>query len=127
MSEQKSTPINAILIALVGVLVGFIGGYVIGQSRAPVSTAATAAGLFPGQGGITNCPHSLETKDIGIIAGFRCPGTDDSQVLLADCHCPVAHGIEDLVKAEVAAGKTPAEIREGVLAQYGDRLNFAGR
>lgn len=124
MSEQKSTPINAILIALVGVLVGFIGGYVIGQSRAP---ASTTAGLFQGPGGITNCPHSLETKDVAIIAGFRCPGTADSQVLLADCHCPVAHGIEDLVKAEVAAGKTAAEIREDVKSQYGDRLNFAGQ
>jgi cytochrome c-type biogenesis protein CcmH/NrfF len=125
MSGPSNSPVNAILIGLVGVLIGFIGGYMIGQNNAPV--AATSAGAVFGQQSTANCPHNLEAKDIGILAGFRCPGTEDSQVLLTDCHCGVAHGIMDLTKAELAAGKSPEEIRGRVEADYSDRLKFAGQ
>ncbi|HUU46759.1 MAG TPA: hypothetical protein VM118_13600 [Acidobacteriota bacterium] len=124
MNGQKGTPVNAILIALVGILIGFIGGYWIGQSRAPVGGAA---GLTTAQQGAVTCPHSLDPKDLDIIAGFRCPGTDDAQVLLSDCHCAVSHGIHDLVKAELATGKTHAEIRQQLIDQYGDRLKLQGQ
>ena len=124
MSGQSTSSVNAILIGLVGILIGFIGGYLIGQSNAPV--AAVTQGAKFGQA-TANCPHNLELKDLGILAAFRCPGTDDSQVLLTDCHCPVAHGIMDLTKSELAAGKTPETIRGRVEADYGDKLKFAGQ
>jgi hypothetical protein len=124
MSGQSNSSVNAILIGLVGILIGFIGGYLIGQSNAPIA-AATQGATF-GQA-TANCPHNLQPKDLGILAAFRCPGTEDSQVLLTDCHCGVAHGIMDLTKAELAAGKTPEVIRGRIETDYGDKLKFAGQ
>lgn len=114
---------NAVLLVMVGLLVGFIGGYLVGQGIQPAATvggtqtAATAAA----------CPHALDIKDAWIVAGFRCPGTPDAQVLLSDCHCPTSHGIEDRVKSELANGKTGDQIRQELMAEYGDQLKFAGR
>jgi hypothetical protein len=122
---QKSTPVNAVLIGLVGILIGFIGGYWIGQSRAPAGAGQT--GFFGQQTGAVTCPHELDPEDVSVIAGFRCPGTDDAQILLNDCHCAVAHGIKDLIKSELAAGKTHEEIRAQIEEQYGDRLKFSGQ
>lgn len=118
---SKNPPVNAILMALVGLLIGFIGGYFIGRGNPlPASTVAT-------QAAVAACPHELEVKDNWIIAGFRCPGTETAQVLVLDCHCPTAHGIKDMVKSELAAGKTGEEVREMVVQQYGDKLKFAGQ
>lgn len=114
---------NALLLVVVGILVGFIGGYLVGQNfqtGAPAGVQATA-------GGAVNCPHALDIKDAWILAGFRCPGTADSQVLLTDCHCPTSHGIEDRVKSELANGKPGQQIRQELIEEYGDLLKFAGR
>ena len=124
MSGQSNSPVNAVLIGLVGILVGFIGGYLIGQGNAPVAVANQAAAF--GQPA-SNCPHNLELQDISVLAGFRCPGTEDSQTLLTDCHCGVSHGIMDLTKSELAAGKSHEEIRTQVQEQYGDQLKFKGQ
>lgn len=118
--SSKGQPVNAILMALVGLLIGFIGGYWVGRGNAlPAGTVAT-------QAAVAQCPHSLEEKDRWILAGFRCPGTADAQVLLLDCHCPTAHGIMDEVKSELAAGKTGEQVREQITQEFGDRLKFAG-
>ena len=121
MNGAKGDMINAILMALVGLLIGFIGGYLIGQSRpqAPVTSLA-------GQTAPTLCPHDLEAKDVWIEAGFRCPGTDTVQTLLSDCHCPVAHALKDRIKAELSQGKQGQEIRQTLIAEYGDRLKLRG-
>jgi cytochrome c-type biogenesis protein CcmH/NrfF len=118
---SKNPPVNAILMVLVGLLIGFIGGYFIGRSNAlPAATIATQATQ-------AECPHSLAQADRYVLAGFRCPGTDASQVLLLDCHCPTAHGIMDQCKSELAAGKSGEVIREEVMQQHGDKLKFAGQ
>jgi len=121
VNGAKSSTINAILMALIGLLIGFIGGYLIGQGRpqAPVTTLAT-------QTAPTNCPHDLESKDAWIEASFRCPGTDTVQVLLSDCHCPIAHALKDRIKAELAQGKQGQEVRQTLIAEYGDRLRLRG-
>ena len=121
MNGSKNTPVNAILMALVGLLIGFIGGYWVGRS------SPLPAGNLPTLAATAECPHSLAAEDRYILAGFRCPGTIDSQALLLDCHCPTAHGIMDQVKSELAAGKMGSEIRAEIEAQYGDRLKFAGQ
>ena len=120
MSNQQQSSVNVVLMAIVGVLVGFIGGYFIGQNMAPAANIAAgtlAAGSAP-------CPHTLDAKDQWIIAGFRCPGTDTMQVPLLGCHCPTAHGIEDKVKSEIAAGQTGQQVRDGLMAEYHARLNY---
>ncbi|MEW5702734.1 MAG: hypothetical protein AB1792_10965 [Candidatus Zixiibacteriota bacterium] len=119
MNGQRAGAVNVVLIALVGLLIGFIGGYVIGRNAAPVASSATVA--------TGTCPHQLDPKDQWILVGFRCPGTDTAQVALLGCHCNTAHGIEDFVKAELAAGKPGQAIREELIAQYGDRLKFRGQ
>ena len=121
MNGSKSTPVNAILMALVGLLIGLIGGYWAGRSN------PLPAGNLPTQAATAECPHSLDAKDRYILAGLRCPGTDNAQVLLLDCHCPTAHGVMDQVKSELAAGKTGEQIREEIMQQYGDKLKFAGQ
>jgi hypothetical protein len=120
MNGQKSGSVNVVLMALVGVLVGFIGGYFIGQRSAPAGAGTVAAGAAS----TVNCPHQLDAKDQWIIAGFRCPGTEDAQVALLGCHCAVAHAIEDRVKAELTAGKTGQQVRDGLMMEYAGRLNF---
>jgi cytochrome c-type biogenesis protein CcmH/NrfF len=113
--------VNAILVALVALLIGFIGGYLVGrQSPLPAGTAATQATT-------QQCPHTLPEKDQWILAGFRCPGTANAQVLLLDCHCHTAHGIMDQVRSELAAGRTGEEVRQEIMDQYGDQLKFAGQ
>ena len=121
MNGTKGNMINAILMALVGLLVGFIGGYLIGQSRpqAPVTQLTNQTSL-------TQCPHNLEAKDVWIEAGFRCPGTDTTQALLSDCHCAIAHALKDRIKGELAQGKQGQEIRQTLIAEYGDRLKLRG-
>jgi len=114
---------NAVLLVVVGLLVGFIGGYLVGQSFQPATTAGTQTAA----GTTATCPHALDVKDAWIVAGFRCPGTADAQILLSDCHCPTSHGIEDRVKSELANGKTGDQIRQEFIAEYGDQLKFAGR
>jgi hypothetical protein len=123
MNGQKSNAVNVILIALVGLLIGFIGGYWIGQKT---QTGASVTGVSP-TGTNTTCPHDLEAKDQWILVGFRCPGSDTAQVALPGCHCNTAHGIKDFVKAELASGKNGQAIREELIAQYGDRLKFRGQ
>ena len=123
MNGQKSGGVNVILIALVGLFVGFIGGYVVGQ-RTHITTAGHATSIA---GETAFCPHELDAKDQWILAEFRCPATDSAQFPLSDCHCAVAHGIKDYVKAELAAGRKGQEIREALIAQYGDRLKFRSR
>ena len=124
MNGTKGNPINAILMALVGLLVGFIGGYLIGQSRPqPVAQLATVAG----QNAPVNCPHDLEPQNAWIEAGFRCPATDTVQVLLSDCHCAVAHALKDRIKADLSQGKQGAEIRQSLITEYGDRLKLRGQ
>ena len=119
--SSKNSSVNPILMALVGLLIGFIGGYWAGHSTTlPAGSVATQATT-------AECPHSLEQQDRYILAGFRCPGTDGAQVLLLDCHCPTAHGIMDQVKSELAAGKAGEVIREEIMQQYGDKLKFAGQ
>jgi cytochrome c-type biogenesis protein CcmH/NrfF len=119
--SSKNTSVNAILMALVGLLIGFIGGYWAGRGTAlPAGNVATQATQ-------AECPHSLAQQDRYILAGLRCPGTDASQVLLLDCHCPTAHGIMDQCKSELAAGKSGEVIREEIMQQYGDKLKFAGQ
>lgn len=125
--NSKNSPVNAVLMALVGILVGFIGGYLVGQDRGAAGTFG-AAGANPFQTSATaNCPHSLDAKDNWILAGFRCPNTDESQALLSDCHCTLSHAIHDLVKADLQGGKAGQDIRDALVAQYGARLNFAGQ
>jgi len=120
MNGQKSGSVNVVLMALVGLLVGFIGGYFIGQRSAP----AGAGMALTGAAGTVACPHTLESQDQWIIAGFRCPGTDDMQTALLGCHCAVAHALEDRVKAELAGGKTGQQVRDGLMMEYADRLKF---
>ena len=120
MNGQKSGSVNIILMALVGLLIGFIGGYFVGQRTAPATASTTVAGA----NGTVVCPHALDAKDQWIIAGFRCPGTEDAQVALLGCHCNVAHAIEDKVRAELAAGKTGQQVRDGLMMEYADRLKF---
>jgi cytochrome c-type biogenesis protein CcmH/NrfF len=74
----------------------------------------------------TQCPHDLEAKDAWIEAGFRCPATDTVQTLLSDCHCPIAHALKDRIKGELAQGKQGQEIRQTLIAEYGDRLKLRG-
>ncbi|HWO57399.1 MAG TPA: hypothetical protein VNN55_07525 [bacterium] len=119
MNGQKGGSVNVVLMAVVGLLIGFIGGYFVGQRTAPAG-----AGMAAGAGTTATCPHQLDVKDQWIIAGFRCPGTEDSQVALLGCHCNVAHAIEDRVKSELAAGKTGQQIRDELMTEYGDRLKF---
>lgn len=119
--QAKNPQVNAILMALVGLLIGFIGGYWAGRGTAlPAGNVATQATT-------AECPHSLDQKDRYILAGFRCPGTETAQTLLLDCHCPTAHGIMDQVKSELAAGKRGETVREELTQQYGDKLKFAGQ
>lgn len=123
MNDQRGGAVNVVLIALVGLLVGFIGGYVIAQKT---------SGGFAGSGTVsgtaaTICPHELDAEDQWILVGFRCPGTDSVQTSLLGCHCNTAHGIKDFVKAELAAGKSGQTIREELIARYGDRLKFRGQ
>jgi cytochrome c-type biogenesis protein CcmH/NrfF len=121
VNGSKGGSVNAILIALVALLVGFIGGYLVGR-QSPL-----AAGTVATQATVAECPHQLDEKDRWILAGFRCPGTETAQVLLLDCHCHTAHGIMDQVKSELAAGRTGTEIREEIMNQYGDLLKFPGQ
>ena len=123
MNGTKSNAVNAVLMALVGLLVGFIGGYLIGQSRPQQVVEGTLASQV---GQPVKCPHDLEPKDAWIEAGFRCPNTDTVQILLSDCHCPVAHALKDRIKAELSQGKTGQEVRAELIAEYGDRLKLRG-
>jgi len=121
VNGTKSNTVNAVLMALVGLLIGFIGGYLIGQGRPQPTTITSTGQTTPGP-----CPHDLDAKDAWIEAGFRCPATDTVQVLLSDCHCPVAHALKDRIKAELSQGKKGQEIREGLIAEYADRLKLRG-
>ena len=125
MNDQKSGT-NVVLMAVVGLLVGFIGGYFIGQHSAQQSAALANTAAVGAANGVV-CPHQLDAKDQWIIAGFRCPNTDTAQVALLGCHCPVAHNIEDLVKAQLASGKTGQQVRDQLMMEYGDRLKFRGQ
>ncbi len=123
MNGSKTNAVNPVLIAMVGLLVGLIGGYWIGHSNlVPISS-----GTLPVASTTANCPHTLESKDAWILADFRCPGTDATQAPLLNCHCLVAHGIMDLVKSKLAAGTAGEEIQADLIAEYGDKLKFAGQ
>ena len=123
MNAVKGNVSNAVLMTIVGLLVGLIAGYWIGRGEGP----RTATGSSPAQSATANCPHKLEPEDVYILAGFRCPGTADTQALLSDCHCAVAHGIEDMVKSKLAGGKSGEQIRAELIGEYGDRLKFTGQ
>ncbi len=112
--------VNTALMLIVGLLVGFIGGYLIGQTNPGGIPAASVAS----QTGATQCPHALAEQDRWILAGFRCPGSDALQAALADCHCVVAHGIQDRVKSELEAGRTGEQIRQELMDEYGAQLEF---
>ena len=123
MSDSKTDTVNTILITVVGLLIGLIAGYFIGRGERPAISDAALSG----QTSTENCPHVLDAKDRWILDGFRCPGSADSQVPLNDCHCVVAHEIQDRVRAALTAGKSGEQIREEIIAEYGDRLKFAGQ
>ena len=123
MNGSKTNAVNPILMAVVGLLVGLIGGYWIGhRNLVPV-----AGGTLPVDSATANCPHTLESKDAWILADFRCPGTDATQAPLLSCHCFTAHGIMDAVKSKLAAGISGEEIRADLIAEYGDKLKYAGQ
>ena len=124
MNGQKAGSVNTILMAVVGLLIGFIGGYFIGQRSAP--TVAQMAGQTTA-GTPLFCPHDLEPKDQWVLAGYRCPATDTAQVALVMCHCNLSHSIHDKVKSELAAGRTGQQIRTELEIEYADRLKFRGQ
>jgi cytochrome c-type biogenesis protein CcmH/NrfF len=123
MNDQKSGSMNTVLMAVVGLLIGFIGGYFIGQHNSP----ATSQALLAQTANTTTLPPQLQSKDEWIVAGFRCPNTDTVQISVLDCQCYVSRGIKDHVNAELTAGKTGDQIRSELLMQYGDRLKFHGQ
>jgi len=108
----KTGQANIILLLLVGLLVGFIGGYVVGNQGAPAG-----AGSFDLGNPATTCPHELDPGDRHILAGFVCPAPECADQIL-DCHCATAHQIKDQVKQLLAEGRSPEEIRTQIQAQY---------
>lgn len=117
---MNAAKVNTALMLIVGLLVGFIGGYLIGQNN----PGGIPSGSVATQTGAVQCPHALAPADRWILAGFRCPGTDSLQAALVDCHCPVAHGIQDRVKSELELGHTGERIRQELMDEYGRRLDF---
>ena len=123
MNGSKSNVTNTVLMTVVGLLIGVIAGYWIGRGEQPQSPTTS----LTTQSATSNCPHELAPEDVYILAGFRCPGTDATQAALLDCHCAIAHGIKDRVKAKLAEGLTGDQIRTELIAEYGDRLKFIGQ
>ncbi len=124
MNGQKAGSMNTILMAVVGLLIGFIGGYFIGHGSAPTAAQQMTAQTSTQQ---VFCPHQLDGKDQWILAGYRCPATDTAQVALLECHCNTSHDIHDKVKQEMAAGRTGQQIRTALEMEYGTRLKFRGQ
>ena len=100
--------VNRVLLLVVGLLIGFIGGYAIGHQGAP-----SGAGALDAITAAADCPHELDPADRDILAGFICPATQCSDALL-HCHCEIAHQIKDRVKQLLAEGKSPEEVRAEV-------------
>jgi len=123
VNASKTSSLNNLLILVLGLLAGFIGGYFIGQK----TPNGIPSGQFVAQANAVECPHALDEHDRYILAGFRCPATPDVQAILLDCHCAVAHSIMDRVKSELEVGKEGMVIRDELIAEYGDRLKFAGQ
>lgn len=123
MTSAKTSSLNNLLVLAVGLLVGLIGGYFFGLK----SPNGIPSGAFVAQANAVECPHSLDEHDRYILAGFRCPATPDIQAVLLDCHCAVAHAIMDEVKSDLELGKDGMVIRDEIIAEYGDRLKFAGQ
>ena len=116
MTEQarrKSGPVNILLVALLGLLVGSMVGYTVGR-HGPMAVAADP-GIAPPD------PFALSAEDEYIIAGFSCPAPACQDPLLT-CHCDVANDIKTKVKQELGQGKEGSVVRQELIAQYGAQL-----
>jgi hypothetical protein len=115
-ARRESGPVNLLLVALLGVLVGSIGGYMVGQ-HGPIAVTADSGVAPP-------CPFELSAADEYIIAGFSCPAPA-CQDPLHSCHCDMAHEIKTKIKQELGQGKDGAAIREELIQRYGAQLRKA--
>ena len=116
-TDKPSGSINPALVLLASLLVGFSGGYLVGQ-RGPIAAVSM-------QAVVRGCPHQLDPADQYIIAGFQCPNPADMRPL-QDCHCDLAHQIKDWIKEELSKGKDGPEIRRALEERYGAKLKPLG-
>jgi hypothetical protein len=119
MSEnagRKSGSLNLALVMVLGLLAGFIGGYMVGQ-HGPIAVTADPGVAPP-------CPFELSAADEYIIAGFSCPAPVCQDPLLT-CHCDEAHEIKTKIKQELGQGKDGSVIREELIQRYGAQLRKA--
>ena len=115
MTDSTTAPsgsINLLLVLTAALLLGFLGGFLVGQ-RGPISAATTTVA--------GPCPNELDPADAYIIAGFICPAPA-CQDQLSSCHCDIAHKVKDQVKQELGQGKAGSEVRHDLEKQYGARL-----
>ena len=112
-SRGRSAPLNLILITILGVLIGGIGGFILGQ-RGPIAVTADP-GIAPPD------PFALSVQDEYIIAGFSCPAPACQDPLLT-CHCNEANEIKSSIKQELAQGKEGSVVREEMIQKYGAQL-----
>jgi hypothetical protein len=106
--------INTILLFVVGLLVGGITGYLVGQGRAtgsPATSATTSA--------ILN--DVLPVEDTWIVAGFSCPMTGCTNPLLS-CPGELPRRIRDWINQQRAAGRAGDEIRAEIIRVHGQNL-----
>ncbi|HUU46760.1 MAG TPA: hypothetical protein VM118_13605 [Acidobacteriota bacterium] len=111
-AETRTGSINLALVLVASLLLGFVGGYLVGQ-RGPIPAVMRTA--------TAGCPHDLDPSDAYIVAGFICPNPAH-QDLLINCHCEIAHALKDRIKQELSEGKDGTQIRRELEEQYGARL-----
>ncbi len=112
MANTTKTPASGVLLLIVGLLIGFIGGYAISRQGAPATPVTYNLNTQT-----NTCPHALDAADAPVLEGLICPSPGCNNLLLND-HCAVGHSIQDRAKQLLRDGKTHEEARQEIVAEY---------
>jgi len=89
----------------------------LSASKALLAPILLAAGLAAAQ-----APDDADARYHALIAELRCLVCQNQSI--AESNAPLAGDLRDQVRAQIAAGKTDAEILEFVTARYGDFVRY---
>ena len=113
-NAQTTTRVNALLLLIIGLLIGVIGGYLFGRSENPGGTAGMT-------GTTTFLNDRLAAENQWIVEGMNCPMPNCTNTLL-ECSGDLPRQIRDWVNKQVAAGRAGQDIRDEIIRTHGDKL-----